>query len=168
MKYHNITKDDMNNGDGLRVVLWVSGCEHHCKGCQNPMTWDEKDGLKFGIRERKEIYRELNKKHINGITFSGGDPLMGVNKGTVYLLCKDIKAKFHNKTIWIYTGYTWEQILEDKRMMVIMQYVDVLVDGKFVEELKDVNYPWAGSTNQRVIDVQKSLKEGKVILHECN
>lgn len=168
MKYHNITKDDMNNGDGLRVVLWVSGCEHHCKGCQNPTTWNENDGLEFGVRERKEIFRELNKKHISGITFSGGDPLFGVNKGTVFLLCKDIKEKFHNKTIWIYTGYEWEHIVQDKRMMAIMKYVDVLVDGKFVEELKDVNYPWAGSTNQRVIDVQKSLKEGTVILHEHN
>jgi len=166
MKYHNITKDDMNNGDGLRVVLWVSGCEHHCKGCQNPITWDGNDGKEFGVRERKEIFRELNKKHITGITFSGGDPLFSTNKGTVYLLCKDIKTKFRNKTIWIYTGYDWEYIIQDKRMMAIMKYVDVLVDGKFVEELKDVNYPWAGSTNQRVIDVQKSLQEGQVILHE--
>ena len=166
MNYHNITKDDMNNGDGLRVVLWLAGCEHHCKGCQNPITWDANDGLKFGIRERKEIYRELNKKHITGITFSGGDPLFATNKGTIFLLCKDIKEKFHNKTIWIYTGYTWEQIEQDKRMMAIMKYVDVLVDGKFVEELKDVNYPWAGSTNQRVIDVQQTIEKGEVILHE--
>ena len=107
MNYHNITKDDMNNGDGLRVVLWLAGCEHHCKGCQNPITWDANDGLKFGIRERKEIYRELNKKHITGITFSGGDPLFATNKGTVFRLSKDIKEKVHNKTIWIYTGYTW-------------------------------------------------------------
>ena len=166
MNYHNITKDDMNNGDGLRVVLWLAGCEHHCKGCQNPITWDANDGLKFGIRERKEIYRELNKKHITGITFSGGYPLFSTNKGTVFLLCKDIKEKLHNKTIWIYTGYTWEQIKQDKRMMAIMKYVDVLVDGKFVEELKDVNYPWAGSTNQRVIDVQQTIEKGEVILHE--
>lgn len=168
MKYHNITTDDMNNGDGLRVVLWVSGCEHHCKGCQNPVTWNKDEGIEFGIRERKEIYRELNKKHITGITFSGGDPLFSINKGTVFLLCKDIKEKFHRKTIWIYTGYEWEHIIQDKRMMAIMKYVDVLVDGKFVEELKDINYPWAGSTNQRVIDVQRSLKEGQVVLHVCS
>lgn len=168
MKYHNITTDDMNNGDGLRVVLWVSGCEHHCKGCQNPVTWNKDEGIEFGIRERKEIYRELNKKHITGITFSGGDPLFSINKGTVFLLCKDIKEKFHRKTIWIYTGYEWEHIIQDKRMMAIMKYVDVVVDGKFVEELKDINYPWAGSTNQRVIDVQRSLKEGQVVLHVCS
>lgn len=168
MKYHNITTDDMNNGDGLRVVLWVSGCEHHCKCCQNPVTWNKDEGIEFGIRERKEIYRELNKKHITGITFSGGDPLFSINKGTVFLLCKDIKEKFHRKTIWIYTGYEWEHIIQDKRMMAIMKYVDVVVDGKFVEELKDINYPWAGSTNQRVIDVQRSLKEGQVVLHVCS
>ena len=168
MKYHNITTDDMNNGDGLRVVLWVSGCEHHCKGCHNPVTWNKDEGIEFGIRERKEIYRELNKKHITGITFSGGDPLFSINKGTVFLLCKDIKEKFHRKTIWIYTGYEWEHIIQDKRMMAIMKYVDVVVDGKFVEELKDINYPWAGSTNQRVIDVQRSLKEGQVVLHVCS
>ena len=158
----------MNNGDGLRVVLWVSGCEHHCKGCQNPVTWNKDEGIEFGIRERKEIYRELNKKHITGITFSGGDPLFSINKGTVFLLCKDIKEKFHRKTIWIYTGYEWEHIIQDKRMMAIMKYVDVVVDGKFVEELKDINYPWAGSTNQRVIDVQRSLKEGQVVLQVCS
>lgn len=168
MKYHDITHDDLKNGDGLRVVLWVSGCDHHCKGCQNPVTWNENDGLEFDIRERKEIYRELKKKHIAGITFSGGDPLFSTNKGAVYLLCKDIKARFHDKTIWIYTGYEWERIVQDKRMLAIMKYTDVLVDGKFEEDLKDVNYPWAGSTNQRVIDVQKSLQQGEVILHESN
>ena len=158
----------MNNGDGLRVVLWLSGCNHHCKGCQNPMTWNPNDGLEFGIKETIEIYRELKKKHISGITFSGGDPLYSTNKGSVFCLCRDIKEKFPHKTIWMYTGYDWEYIMKNKYMMTIMKYVDVLVDGKFVESLKDVNYPWAGSTNQRVIDVQKSLKEGKVILHESN
>jgi anaerobic ribonucleoside-triphosphate reductase activating protein len=91
-----------------------------------------------------------------------------INKGTVFCLCQEIKKKFPTKTIWIYTGYDWETIMNNKYMKAVMKYVDVLVDGEFIEELKDVNYPWAGSTNQRVIDVQKSLKEGKVILHESN
>ena len=168
MNYHNITKDDMNNGDGLRVVLWVAGCDHHCKGCQNPVTWNSNDGIEFDIRAKKEIFKELKKKHIAGITFSGGDPLFSTNKGTVFCLCQEIKKKFPTKTIWIYTGYDWETIMNNKYMKAVMKYVDVLVDGEFIEELKDVNYPWAGSTNQRVIDVQKSLKEGKVILHESN
>lgn len=168
MKYHNITKDDMNNGDGLRVVLWVSGCDHQCKGCQNPMTWNANDGIEFGLSDLDEIFRELNKDHVDGITLSGGDPMFCTNKSTVYAICKNIKTNFKDKTIWIYTGYMWEDILNDNLMMEIMQYVDVLVDGEFVEELKDANYPWAGSTNQRVIDVQKSLSKGEVVLHVCN
>lgn len=166
MKYHNITKDDMLNGDGLRVVLWVAGCEHHCKGCQNPITWNSNDGLEFGMEEYNELLCELDKKHVSGITFSGGDPLFSANNDTIFRLCKDIKEKFRNKTIWIYTGYTWEQISQDNRKMAIMEYVDVLIDGKFVAELKDATYHWAGSTNQRVIDVQKTIKKGKVILHD--
>lgn len=164
MNYHNITKDDMNNGDGLRVVLWVAGCSHHCNGCQNPVTWNPDDGIEFDIRAKKEIFKELNKKHIAGITFSGGDPLFSTNNETIFCLCQEIKKKFPTKTIWIYTGYDWEDI----KNKPLMKYIDVLVDGKFIEELKDVNFHWAGSTNQRVIDVQESLKEKKVILHENN
>lgn len=164
MNYHNITKDDMNNGDGLRVVLWVAGCSHHCKGCQNPVTWNPDDGIEFDIRAKNEIFKELKKKHIAGITFSGGDPLFSTNRETVFSLCQEIKKKFPTKTIWIYTGYDWEDI----KNKPLMKYIDVLVDGKFIEELKDVNYPWAGSINQMVIDVQESLKEKKVILHESN
>lgn len=168
MKYHNITKDDMKNGDGLRVVLWVSGCAHHCKGCQNPITWNENDGLEFGIKDKYEIYQELEKVYIAGLTFSGGDPLFPANREAVFNLCQDIKEEFVGKSIWIYTGYSWEEVLQEREMRLIMDYTDVLVDGKFVKELQDNNYPWAGSTNQRVIDVQQSLKEGKVVLHERN
>ena len=154
----------MNNGDGLRVVLWVAGCSHHCKGCQNPVTWNPDDGIEFDIRAKNEIFKELKKKHIAGITFSGGDPLFSTNRETVLSLCQEIKKKFPTKTIWIYTGYDWEDIKNEP----LMKYIDILVDGKFIEELKDVNYPWAGSINQMVIDVQESLKEKKVILHESN
>lgn len=168
MKYHDITKDDMRNGDGLRVVLWVSGCNHHCKGCQNPITWDENDGLEFGVKDKQEIYRELEKDYIAGLTFSGGDPLFPTNRETVFQLCREIKNEFVGKTIWIYTGYLWEQVLQERDTRLILNYTDVLVDGEFVEELKNNNYPWAGSTNQRVIDVQQSLRKGEVILHECD
>ena len=94
MKYHNITHDDMTNGDGLRVVLWVSGCEHRCPGCQNPITWDPADGLTFNTQEREEIFNALEKPYIAGITFSGGDPLLMVNRGVVYGLMRQIKEKF--------------------------------------------------------------------------
>ena len=166
MNYHNITIDDMKNGQGLRVVLWVAGCPHKCKGCHNPMTWDENNGLEFDLRARTEIYDALKKPHIAGITFSGGDPLHPANKETVFCLIKDIKRDFPNKDIWIYTGYTWEEIHANPNLPHIIKYADVLVDGRFEEKLADVNYHWAGSTNQRVIDIQKSLKKGEIVLYE--
>lgn len=161
MNYHNITTDDMLNGDGLRVVLWVSGCSHHCNGCQNPITWNENDGLPFKDSDKKEIYKELEKDYISGITFSGGDPLHCNNIDTITFLAKEIKSDFPTKTIWLYSGYDWEDVKNKE----IMKYTDVFVDGKFIKELADINYKWAGSTNQKVIDVQKSLKEKKVVLY---
>lgn len=166
MNYHNITHDDMLNGEGIRVVLWLAGCEHKCKGCQNPLTWNPNNGINFDAQARDEIFSALKQKHISGITFSGGDPLHPANRGKVFCLIKDIKQQFPSKTIWIYTGYTWEEIHENKYLPHIIKYADVLVDGRFKEELADVNYPWAGSTNQRVIDIQESIKKGTVILHE--
>lgn len=168
MNYHNITTDDMSNGDGLRVVLWVAGCNHHCKDCQNPVTWNPADGLPFSLREKEEICIELRKDYIAGITFSGGDPLHPDNRVEVADLMKSIKQDFSDKTIWVYTGYTWKEIESNPVMYGMMAYVDVLVDGKFVDSLKDVTYPWAGSINQKVIDVQKTIKEGRVILHESH
>lgn len=168
MNYHNVTTNDMLNGDGLRVVLWVAGCEHKCRGCQNPLTHDPEGGLEFDAKAKKEIFQELKKKHIAGLTFSGGDPLHPNNRAKVFCLAKEVKGIYPKKSIWLYTGYLWEGLMEDPKMKAVLKYIDVLVDGRFVEEKKDVNYPWAGSTNQRVIDVQDSLKEGKVILHVSN
>lgn len=155
MRYHNITHDDMLNGDGLRVVLWVAGCSHCCKGCQNPLTWDPNGGLEFDEAAKQEIFDQLDKDYISGITFSGGDPLHSANRVGVRNLMAEIKEKYPNKTIWLYTGDVWENVLH----YPAMQYVDVLVDGEFVEEEKDVKLLWKGSANQRVIDVQKSLKQ---------
>lgn len=168
MNYHNITKDDMLNGDGLRVVLWVAGCTHHCKNCQNPITWDPNGGIEFDISANEEICAELEKDYIDGITLSGGDPLCYTNLEVIEQLVTNIKEQYPTKTIWMYTGFSWEDLMdcpwddfEARRR--ILKHVDVLVDGKFVEELKDITYPWAGSTNQRVIDVQKSLEQGCAI-----
>lgn len=155
MRYHNITKDDMLNGDGLRVVLWVAGCSHCCKECQNPVTWDPDGGLLFDEEAKKELFTELAKPYISGITFSGGDPLHSANRLDVRKLMEQIKQEFPNKTIWLYTGDVWERILH----YPMLQYVDVLVDGEFKVEEKDVKLLWKGSKNQRVIDVQKSLKQ---------
>ena len=162
MRYHNITHDDMLNGEGLRVVLWVAGCDHHCEGCQNPVTWNPDDGIIFDANAKDEIFKELEKEHVAGITFSGGDPMHPKNKEMICSLCKEIKDKFPNKTVWIYTGYSWEDVMQEE----VMQFTDVLVDGKFIQELEDKTFHWAGSTNQKVIDVQKTLKEWKVILHD--
>ena len=161
MRYHNITKDDMLNGDGLRVVLWVAGCNHHCKECQNPITWDVNGGLEFGDAEKKEIFDELDKSYVSGITFSGGDPLHPANKDTVLALAKEIRKKYPKKTIWLYSGYEWEEIKD----WDIVKYIDVMVDGKFKIELLDPKLYWKGSSNQRVIDVPATLKSDEVVLH---
>lgn len=155
MRYHNITKDDMLNGDGLRVVLWLAGCSHCCKECHNPITWDPDGGLLFDDNAKQEIFEQLDKPYISGITFSGGDPLHAANRLDVRKLMKEIKEKYPDKTIWLYTGDSWEDILH----YPVMKYVNVLVDGEFKVELKDTKLLWKGSSNQRVIDVQASLKQ---------
>ncbi|MBQ7925944.1 MAG: anaerobic ribonucleoside-triphosphate reductase activating protein [Lachnospiraceae bacterium] len=165
MRYHNITKDDMFNGDGLRVVLWVAGCNHCCKECQNPITWDPDGGLLFDEAAKQEIFEQLEKSYISGITFSGGDPLHPANRVAVRELMEEIKQKYPDKTIWLYTGDSWENIL----YYALMKYVDVVVDGEFVAELKDVKLRWKGSKNQRVIDVKKTLAQAdpKVPVLHC-
>ena len=162
MRYHNITKDDMLNGDGLRVVLWVAGCSHGCKDCQNPITWDPQGGLPFTEEEKKEIFQELDKAYISGITFSGGDPLHPANIREVTALAREIRQRYPEKTIWLYTGYLWKEIVD----LEIVNYLDVVVDGKFISAQKDITLPWRGSSNQKVIDVPSSLKEGKIVLQE--
>lgn len=163
MNYHDITKTSLVNGVGLRTVLWVAGCEHHCKNCQNPITWNPDDGLPFNSDAEVELFSYLDKNYTDGITFSGGDPLYKSNRSTILRLCKRFRHRYaQSKTIWLYTGYLWEEIKD----LPIMKYLDVLVDGQYIDELRDVNYKWAGSTNQRVIDVPKSLKSGSVVLYE--
>ena len=156
MNYHNIKHDDMLNGDGLRVVLFVSGCSHYCKNCQNPQTWDSNSGIKFDEEALKEIYQELNIDYISNLTLSGGDPLNEHNLKDIYSLVTKIKRDFPNKTIWIYTGYALEEIQNDIIRKSIVNLCDVLVDGPFIEELADVNYPWCGSTNQKVIYIKNN------------
>lgn len=161
MQYHNITKDDMLNGDGLRVVLWVAGCSHYCEECQNALTWDPNDGAPFTEKEKQEIFYELEQSYVSGITFSGGDPLYKTNEQVILELAKEIREKYPGKTIWLYTGYTWDYVKERE----IANYIDVLVDGEYVKELRDTQLHWRGSSNQNVIDVQRSLAEGRMILH---
>lgn len=165
----------MLNGDGLRVVLWCSGCTLNCKNCHNPQTHDFNSGILFTNNTTKEILELLDRDYISGLTLSGGHPLEPENIPTIYNLVKLVKEKFPNKTIWVYSGYTWEFILEqDKRYeeleinapsaLDILKYCDVLVDGKYKDSLRDVSLPWVGSSNQRVINIPKSLESEELTL----
>ena len=183
INYHNITHDDMNNGNGLRVVLWLSGCSHHCYNCQNPQTWNPDSGIPFDESAKQEIFNELSKDYISGITFSGGDPLYEYNLDEVLKLVKQIRISFPEKSIWLYTGYNFD-LLNSKyneykytpfaanadewlTRWEIISNVNVLVDGEYIDEQRDLTKKWAGSSNQRVIDVQQSLTQNKVLLY-CN
>jgi anaerobic ribonucleoside-triphosphate reductase activating protein len=181
MNYHNITYPDMNNGDGLRVVLWLSGCSHHCHKCQNPQTWNVDSGILFDKDAKEELFRELSRDYISGITFSGGDPLHENNVDDVLKLITEIKEKYPDKTIWLYTGFDFEFLKhsfeESKKMLQahwkdvafnrfrIISLCNILVDGKYINEQRDITLKWRGSKNQRVIDMQETLKQNKVILY---
>lgn len=160
MRYHNITKDDMLNGEGLRVVLWLAGCTHRCPGCHNPITWDINGGILFDEKAKQEIFTELEKDYISGITLSGGDPLHPSLINEVKQLIKEINVLFPKKTIWLYTGYDFEDI----KGLSFIKDIDVIVDGKFIISLLDKQLHWRGSSNQRVIDVNKTLKS-KTLIH---
>ena len=138
MRYHNITRDDMLNGDGLRVVLWVAGCNHCCKECQNPVTWDPNGGLPFDQAAKQELFDQLEKSYISGVTFSGGDPLYPGNRMEITALAKEIREKFPEKTIWMYTGSLWETV----KSYEVMKYVDVLVDGEYECDKRDTQLHW--------------------------
>lgn len=169
MNYHTITKEDMVNGPGLRTVLWVSGCEHHCPNCHNPETWCKSSGEPFDENAERIIFEELEKDYISGITISGGDPLAPYNVEKVTEICKKIRKKYNLlkdsakkkcKTIWVYTGYSYEEVKE----LEIMKYINVLVDGEFKQALYSPNLDWKGSSNQRVINIPKTRENHEVIL----
>ncbi len=160
MRYHNITKDDMLNGEGLRVVLWVAGCGHACPGCHNPMTWDAEGGLPFDQAAEDELFAELAKDYVSGVTLSGGDPLFPANRADMGALCACIRHRFPDKTIWLYTGYTWEEICD----LSLLENVDVVVDGRFMQAQADSQLHWRGSANQRVIDVARTRASQEVVL----
>ncbi|MDD3278373.1 MAG: anaerobic ribonucleoside-triphosphate reductase activating protein [Lachnospiraceae bacterium] len=161
MRYHNITKDDMLNGDGLRVVLWLSGCSHHCKNCQNPITWDPMGGVPFDEAAKQALFEQLDKDYISGITFSGGDPLFVDNREELLELVKELRRKYPKKNIWLYTGYRYEEIRNEE----VLKYLDVVVDGRYIEAERDTALPWKGSANQRVIDIPKTRQLGQIVLY---
>ena len=163
MRYHDITKNDMMNGEGLRVVLWVSGCSHNCDGCHNPVTHDPNDGLTFDERAKQEIFDQLSQPYIAGITLSGGDPLYKDNRNDILALIEEINEKYPNKTIWLYTGYTLDGLKNMKRdetynaIQKILDNIDVLVEGRFIRDRCYKYNPqvdaknWVGSDNQNII-----------------
>ena len=154
MKYLNMSNDDLRNGEGVRVVLWVSGCNHFCKGCHNPESWNCNNGYTFNEEAKEELFKELNKTYITGLTLSGGDPLFPSNRDELTKLCKEVKEKFPNKDIWCWTGYLYEEV----KSLPIMQYIDVLIDGPYIEELRDITLQWRGSSNQKIIKLNNRRK----------
>lgn len=163
MNYIKITTADIANGEGVRCTLWTAGCSHHCPGCQNPTTWDPKEGIPFIEETMQELLDELRPDYIRGLTFSGGDPLFIQNRLIVGYICERVREEFGDtKDIWMWTGYEWDDIKDWDHL----HYIDVLVDGPYIEAERDISLPWAGSKNQRVIDVKQSLEKGEVVLWE--
>jgi anaerobic ribonucleoside-triphosphate reductase activating protein len=150
MRIMKIDTDSTDNGNGIRTVIYVSGCTHYCKGCHNPSSWNANNGLEYSISELIEIIEE---NPIADVTISGGDSLTIQYEDTL-MLVKEIKAKT-NKNVWLYTGYVFEEIPEHKKE--ILQYLDVMIDGRFELAKKDLRLLFRGSSNQRIIDVQKSM-----------
>ena len=165
----------MLNGDGLRVVLWLSGCSHNCYKCQNPQTHDPNSGILFDEKAEEELFRELSKDYISGLTLTGGDPLHENNLDGVLSLVNKIRLLLPEKTIWLYTGFTFEECLIKPKMCEenifralryeIIKNVDVMIDGRYIDSQRNITKKWAGSNNQRVIDIKKSLEQNKIVLY---
>ena len=185
-RYHDIVKDDMVNGAGLRVVLFLAGCTHRCPGCQNPETWCKDSGVPFTLWDKAELFSALEKPYVKGLTISGGDPLFPGNREGVWELLDEVKSLFPKKDIWVYTGYTlrkdpdntfrfyedcpWKKEQEGPFELPWLSMIDVLVDGPYLQETRKADLAnghdpkWCGSSNQRVIDVKSSLATGAITL----
>lgn len=174
MHYGNIKFNDIANGEGVRTSLFVSGCTHHCKGCFNPETWDFNYGNEFTKEIEDKIIDSLKPSHISGLTLLGGEPMEAANQKVLLEFVKRVKQIYPQKTIWCYTGYLFdEELLKPSRAHCpwtkeLLSYIDILIDGEFKYELKDITLRFKGSSNQRVIDVQESLKQNQVILSVYN
>lgn len=149
----------MINGDGLRSVIWVSGCTRNCKGCFSPHTHSFESGVKFDDSAKEELFKFSNEKWCDGITILGGEPLHERNRDCILELLKEFKMRFPTKTVWLYTGYQWGEVIEDSTMSEIIKYIDVICDGPYIEHLKSIDLKWVGSSNQNVINVRQRLKK---------
>ena len=169
MYYGMIKKSDVADGPGVRVSLFVSGCRHHCEGCFNAETWDFKYGDVYTAEVEDEILRAMEPSYISGFTFLGGEPMEPENRPFVFSLAKKLREKYPEKTIWLYSGYLYDtEMLEwaktDEIVKNLLPLIDVIVDGEFHIGEKNLGLKFRGSSNQRLIDVRKSLAEGKVVL----
>lgn len=172
MHYADIKKADIANGLGVRVSVFVSGCHHQCKNCFNKEAWDFNYGKEFTQKEIDKVLEELDHPYVAGLSLLGGEPLEYINQQGLLPLVKQVKEKFPDKNIWCYTGYTFETDVMDhmykywKETPELLSYIDVMVDGKFVEEKKNAKLRFRGSSNQRILDVPKSVREKKAVLFE--
>ena len=161
MRYNLIRKMDISNGPGVRVSIFMQGCSFHCKNCFNPETWNFEGGKEFNNNIIDEVLDLCNKEHINGLSILGGEPMHPNNIEATTQLAKKFKEKYPNKNIWAWSGFRFDEELKDKE---VLNYIDVLVDGTYKDELHNPTLKWRGSSNQRVIDVQQSNKSGEVNL----
>jgi anaerobic ribonucleoside-triphosphate reductase activating protein len=164
MNYSQIRKLDISDGEGIRVSVFVSGCERHCKGCFNPETWDFNAGKEFTSHQFFQICELLKSPHYAGLSLLGGEPF--IQKDNYYLieLCKT--AHFEGKNVWAWSGFKFEELIQNKHQLELLKNCDVLVDGPFIESQRNLTLAWRGSSNQRVIDVKKSLAANKVVLYK--
>lgn len=169
MNYADIKRIDVANGEGVRVSVFVSGCNHQCKGCFNECAWDFNYGNKFTEKQEEEVLQDLDHDYISGLTLLGGEPLEPANQEGLLPLVKKAKEKFPDKKIWCYTGFDFEKDVVGKMAKQsdttkeLLKYIDVVVDGKFEEDKKDLKLKFRGSSNQRILDVKESLKENKPV-----
>ena len=163
MRYNKIRKMDISDGPGVRVSIFMQGCAFHCKNCFNPETWDFENGKEFTDETIERVLELCGNENITGLSILGGEPMHPTNIEGTTKLAKAFKEKYPNKTLWAWSGFLFDKWVKDKE---VAKYLDVLVDGQYVDELRNPLLKWKGSSNQRVIDVQKSLKEGNVVLFE--
>lgn len=169
MNYADIKKIDVANGEGVRVSVFVSGCNHHCKGCFNQCAWDFNYGKEFSEKEEQQIIDYMNHDYISGLSLLGGEPLEPRNQEGLLPLVKKVKEKFPNKDIWCYTGFDFEKDVVEKMAKnnettrELLKYIDIIVDGKFEEDKKDLKLQFRGSSNQKIVDVKKSLQTGQIV-----
>lgn len=166
MRYALIRKMDISNGPGVGVSLFVQGCHLHCKGCFNSTAWDFNGGKEWNDDVKQKFLELASKPYIKRISILGGEPLSPENSYDLYELITEIKDKLPDKVIWLYTGYLFEYAINNQSNRKILELCDVVVDDRYVEELKDIGLPWCGSSNQRVIDVQETLKQNKIVLYD--